>query len=89
MRGSDKHRAQAHLNEAVRHLAAASIVVQHLDRDAELARHERVQFGDITSVVASLVGQVDAALRGRALELDLTDIVVSPNDATKGAGGPA
>ncbi len=80
MRGSDKRRAQAHLNEAVKHLAAARVVVQHLECDAELSHRERADLSDITSVVRSLAGQVSDALQGRVLDLELSDILVMPTE---------
>lgn len=80
MRRSDKRRAQAHLNEAVKHLAAARVVVQHLERDAELSHGERADLGDITSVVRSLAGEVDASLRGRVWDLELTDLFIMPTE---------
>jgi len=80
VRRTDKRCAQAHLNEAIRQLAAARVVIQQLETDAEISNGERTELSDITSVVSSLAGQVSEALNGRILDLKLANTVVTPTE---------
>jgi hypothetical protein len=70
MNQTDRRHAASHLNEAVRHLAAARVVLEHLDQQAELSSEHRLELSDVTSVVRVLAQHINDSLTGIPTDAD-------------------
>jgi hypothetical protein len=81
VRPLDRRTAEAHLADAIQHLATAGVVVRHLDRAAELTPEDRSKLAAWSAQVQSMLYRVNDVVGSSSLQGELT-WPLPPSDGT-------